>query len=1058
MAEHPHDEVRRLFDLVLDVPAAQRTAVLERECAGDAGLRQRILAMVAAAEDERFLGEATGDSTRSRPSSNAHEHEGTALGRYKLLQPIGEGGFGTVWMADQREPVKRRVALKIIKLGMDTRQVIARFEAERQALAMMDHPNIAKVFDAGSTESGRPYFVMEYIKGVPIIEYCDTARLDTRTRLELFIQVCHAIQHAHQKGIIHRDIKPTNVLVTLHDGVPVPKVIDFGIAKATNAELTEKTLFTQHRQMVGTPAYMSPEQAEMSGLDIDTRSDVYSMGVLLYELLTGTTPFDVASLLESGFEEMMRVIREEEPHKPSTRLSTLGETATRMAQLRRADVHKLGTLLRGDLDWIVMKCLEKERARRYETANGLAADIRRHLSDEPVTAGPPSTGYRLRKFVRRNRTQVVAGAVVTAALVLGVVGTSAGLVWALREKDRADGEAENARLAAQAEEGAKLEAQASERKAKDEAVRAEHELARATETKKFITDMLGAVDPEVAQGRDTTVMREILDRAVERLEAGEIEDELIEAELRYTIGATFQGLGEYALAEPHLRAALAIRRRVLGDDHPDTIVSVSKLGVLLKQQGKLDEAESYLRETLDAARRVFGDDHPNTLTSFGNLGSLLADQGKLDEAEPYLRDALDGARRILGDDHPDTLRSLNNLGLVLLAQDKLDEAEPYFRDALDGARRVFGDDHPNTFSSINNLGLVLQAQGKGDEAEPYLRDALDRARRVFGDDHPNTLKAVGNLASLFQKQGKFDEAEPYVREALDGDLRVLGNDHRQTLNSVARLGWLLQAQGKLDQAVSTCRDGVERARRALGEHPTTAALEQNLAGALRLAQRPDEAAAHARHAVELYRAHPEWSLTEAAHAERMLVQALTDAGLGSELAAELQLAVDRLYARTPADSAVRASHLAALATDVQSFDGDAKVRAITLDAAREAAAIRADLYADPEHASHWLLHNARSLLGGALLAQARHIERDDDLAALLEEAEPLVVGSAEWLLAHPGRVPENGQIRIGEAVQRVVDLYTFAHEREPEAGYEVRAAEWKAKLPQEPDGHEGDGR
>ncbi len=367
------------------------------------------------------------------------EKPSTVIGRYKLLELIGEGGFGSVFMAEQREPVKRRVALKIIKLGMDTRQVIARFEAERQALAMMDHPNIAKVLDAGATDTGRPYFVMELVRGVPILEYCDTEKLDTKSRLELFISVCNAIQHAHQKGIIHRDIKPSNVLVTLHDGKPVVKVIDFGIAKATNFELTERTLFTQHRQMIGTPAYMSPEQAEMSGLDIDTRSDVYSLGVLLYELLTGTTPFDTKELLEKGYAEMMRIIREVEPHKPSTRLSTLGDTATRTAQLRHTDIRKLGAILRGDLDWIVMKCLEKDRSRRYDTANALAVDVQNHLSGEPVVAAPPSAAYRLRKFVRRNwiRPGFVAGAAVAFILVAVPVATiTVGVVAAMYANGR----------------------------------------------------------------------------------------------------------------------------------------------------------------------------------------------------------------------------------------------------------------------------------------------------------------------------------------------------------------------------------------------------------------------------------------------------------------------------------------------------------------------------------------------------------------------------------------------------------------------------------------------
>lgn len=456
MADYSHDELRRIFDLVLNATLKERPSVLEKECKGDQELRQRIEAMVTAADGTNFLGNPTAQSDVAEdtadlinPISISAEvpPDERMIDRYKLLQQIGEGGFGTVWMAEQKDPVVRRVALKIIKLGMDSKHVIARFEVERQALALMDHPNIAKVFDAGTTRSGRPYFVMEYIKGIPILEYCDTERLDTKKRLELFTRVCLAIQHAHQKGIIHRDIKPSNVLITLHDGVPVPKVIDFGIAKATNAELTQKTLFTEHRQLIGTPAYMSPEQAEMSSLDIDTRSDVYSLGVLLYELLTGTTPFDSKSLLDAGFAGMMKIIRDEEPSKPSTRLSTLGEQATHVAKKRRSEVGKLSLLLRHDLDWIVMKCLEKDRTRRYESASGLAEDIYRHMTDEPVSAGPPSTRYRFQKFVRRNRVQVFAGSVVVAAVLFGAAGTTYGMLRALNEQARVQNQTRTASTA-----------------------------------------------------------------------------------------------------------------------------------------------------------------------------------------------------------------------------------------------------------------------------------------------------------------------------------------------------------------------------------------------------------------------------------------------------------------------------------------------------------------------------------------------------------------------------------------------------------------------------------
>ncbi|MCP4251526.1 MAG: protein kinase [bacterium] len=430
-------DVEAIFHAALEKgTAAERAAYLDGACGADPTLRDRVDALLAAHDrDHGFLEHPTAESDATIGLGSLTEGPGTVIGRYKLLQQIGQGGFGVVYLAEQSEPVKRRVALKIIKLGMDTKQVIARFEAERQALAMMDHANIARVFDAGATDTGRPFFVMELVKGVPITEYCNTERLDTAQRLELFRTVCQAIQHAHTKGIIHRDIKPSNVMVTLHDGVPVPKVIDFGIAKATNAELTEKTLFTEYRQLIGTPAYMSPEQAEMSGLDIDTRTDVYSLGVLLYELLTGTTPFDGKALLSAGYEGMLRIIREQEPVKPSTRLegtskgSQGGPPETGDADRRRSDPASLVRSIRGDLDWIVMKCLTKDRRQRYESPRDLSADVGRHLSDEPVSAGPPGMLYRLGKFGRRNRAGLAVAGVLTligAILIAGGLWVRAG--------------------------------------------------------------------------------------------------------------------------------------------------------------------------------------------------------------------------------------------------------------------------------------------------------------------------------------------------------------------------------------------------------------------------------------------------------------------------------------------------------------------------------------------------------------------------------------------------------------------------------------------------------
>jgi WD40 repeat protein len=439
----PHPSVEQIFHEAREIkPGGAREAYLRGVCGIDIELRSKVEALLRAEALAGDFLQRTEPFEKAPPAGGSAEQAGDLIGRYKLLQQIGEGGFGTVWMAEQREPVRRRVALKIIKLGMDTRQVIARFEAERQALAMMDHPNIAKVFDAGATDSGRPYFVMELVAGIQIVEYCDTEALDTRARLGLFEQVCRAIEHAHQKGVIHRDIKPSNVLVTLHDGRPVPRVIDFGIAKATDAELTEKTYFTEHRQMIGTPAYMSPEQADMPGLDIDTRSDIYSLGVLLYELLTGETPFDAGQLLSKGFVEMMRIIREVDPPKPSTRLSTARRGA--VGPRRGGDPRRLGAMVRGDLDWIVMKCLEKDRRRRYPTADGLAADVRRYLAGDAVSAAPPGVAYRARKFVRRHRSAVVGASAFTAALLLGLSVAVAGFVDASTQRDLARGAARDA--------------------------------------------------------------------------------------------------------------------------------------------------------------------------------------------------------------------------------------------------------------------------------------------------------------------------------------------------------------------------------------------------------------------------------------------------------------------------------------------------------------------------------------------------------------------------------------------------------------------------------------
>ncbi|MGE3244163.1 MAG: serine/threonine-protein kinase, partial [Pirellulales bacterium] len=518
-------DAKQIFFAALDCESPDEVAsYLASACGGDAALRARVeLLLAARREAGSFLGGA--DTGPLQTGGHLGTVAGSNIGPYKLLQQIGEGGFGAVFLAEQERPVKRRVALKVVKPGMDTREVIARFEAERQALALMDHPNIAKVYDAGATVEGRPYFVMELVHGVPITEYCDECQLPTRTRLELFGTVCRAVQHAHQKGIIHRDLKPTNVLVAIQDGQPTPKIIDFGVAKAINQQLTEHTLMTAFAQILGTPLYMSPEQAELSPLGVDTRSDIYSLGVLLYELLTGTTPFDKQRFRTSSYDELRRIIREEEPPRPSARISTLSADAvTTLAERRRTDRRRLQQTVRGELDWIVMKCLEKDRNRRYETANGLARDIERYLSDEPVTACPPSVSYRFGKFARRNKVALAAAAAGAAVLLMVLVGLAASNRMIAAERTQADEQRQIAQEKAAEEERASQLAKA--------------EATKANEVVALMQDMLSAAHPDSADGKNFTV-RELLDEFSTGLGERLSDQPEVEATLRQIIGSAY---------------------------------------------------------------------------------------------------------------------------------------------------------------------------------------------------------------------------------------------------------------------------------------------------------------------------------------------------------------------------------------------------------------------------------------------------------------------------------------------------------------------------------------
>ena len=654
-----------------------------------------------------------------------------------------------MFLAEQQEPIKRRVALKIIKLGMDTKELVARFEAERQALAMMDHPNIAKVLDAGATATGRPFFVMELVQGAKITDYCDQNHLSTRERLELFVQVSQAVQHAHQKGIIHRDLKPSNILVTQQDGVPVPKVIDFGIAKATSGQLlADRTIFTAFEQFMGTPAYMSPEQAGMSGLDIDTRSDIYSLGVLLYELLTGTTPFETQELAALGIEAIRRIIREQDPPKPSARLITMvNSELTTTANRRQTEPPRLIRQVRGDLDWIVIKCLEKDRSRRYETANDLGADILRHLNHDPVIAGPPSSFYRLKKFVRRNQLAFGAGLVVAATLVIGL-GVSTWLF--LKEKtvrERAETAEKVQNLLRRKAESARTNETIARQRAETNEKQTRAEAIKRRQVAQFLKEMLQGVRPAISLGRDTSIQREILDHTVERIGRDLQANPEVEAELRNTIGDVYFALGEYELAETMIRDALALRRRDLGDDNLEVAESLNSLARVLCRRSRLLEAEAVQRQALALRKKLLPQTHPQVADSLGDLALILDDKGNYQEAETLNREALALRKQSMGNVHPMTATSLNNLAVVLYKQAKLPEAEDFYRQALNTWTRVYTNEHLDMAPTLSGLGEVLADRGELDEAEDLLHKSLDIRRKYLGEAHPETADALGDLAS-----------------------------------------------------------------------------------------------------------------------------------------------------------------------------------------------------------------------------------------------------------------------------------------------------------------------
>jgi non-specific serine/threonine protein kinase/serine/threonine-protein kinase len=743
------------------------------------------------------------------------------VGPYEILEPLGEGGMGTVFRAKQTRPIQRVVALKLIKLGMDSRQVLARFEAERQTMSLLEHPGIARVLDAGLCDEsaglyrGRPYFAMELVSGQPITRFADEKMLSIRQRLELFAAVCDAVQHAHSKGVIHRDLKPSNVLVAEVDGQPIPKVIDFGIAKAIDQTQLRNLTMTQEGMIVGSPEYMSPEQAAGSA-DIDTRSDVYSLGVMLYELLTGGLPFDPEELRSKAIFEMLRVIQEDAPPRPSTRLSRLG-AAKLIAERRQTKLQSLRFELRRELEWIPLKAMRKDRDSRYASAQELGQDVRRYLRGETLLAGPESGFYRARKFVARNKLLVGAATAVGLALIAGVATTT----W-------------QAIRATNAERKAVASAEESERQRK----LAEDQRDAADTATDFLVGIIRSNDPEQTRGRPV-LLAEVLGRASKDVRQRLVGKPEVAARINAALGGAFASLGASEQALPHLREALDLRIKIDGPDSAEVAFAEMDLASLLNDMGRADRAEPLARRSMAAIDRHVGAD---TLTAARNrfrLAVILFGAGQDTEALEFSRAAYESVRS--RGDAADLLDAVTSYVLILDGVGKNEEAAKLLQELLPIAIRERGDDHPTTIVATSNLAMQLMKLRQFEQAEQLQRRAIELGRRVFGEAHFNTLAYMNNLTSIMLRTGRFDEAAENARFVLAKQRQALGNDHPDTLTGLSNLGGALLEGGKGGEAEPVFREALERSRRIRGDaHPQTLVAMRNLALALRGAGRTDE--------------------------------------------------------------------------------------------------------------------------------------------------------------------------------------------------------------------------
>jgi len=732
------------------------------------------------------------------------EKPGSRIGCYELKHVLGEGAMAVVYLAQQQQPVKRKVALKIIKPGMDSKAIIARFEAERQALALLDHPNITHIHDAGVTEDKRPYFAMEYVDGLTITEYCDKHRLSIKERLGLFLKVCLAVHYAHQKGIIHRDIKPSNILVTIQNGQPVPKVIDFGLAKAISGSLSGRTLVTEQDQLLGTPEYMSPEQADMANEDIDIRSDTYSLGVLLYVLLTGVLPFDFETLREDGIEHIRQVIRQTDPKTPSTRLSSLGDEAIKVAESRRTEISSLVKCLHKELEWIPLKAMRKERSERYQSASEFADDIENYLKGSALTAGPPSTIYRLKKIVRRNQALITG---VIAVLAVSIAGTIISTVFAIKA---------------------------------DQQARTSQKISDF-----LIKDLFDSVHEVAATKREVTI-ESLLDVSSEHLEGKFDKEPLIEASIRLVIGVTYYKVGNFEATESNMKRAIKLRRECLGYNDFQTLEWMMWLGWYYFAESKYDEAEKILFETVDGMKRILSDVDWNLLEATSRLAWVYYEQGRLADAEKLQSEALDIVQRKLGSEHVYAPNHMEGLAFVYWKRGHHEKAVEINRHALEIYKRHYSQD-PMFLSAKDNvsksLAWMYTETGRYSEAEDlYLRGLEVKRRMDAGEENRYLLERVGELGTMYRKWKKYDKAQEYLKQMLETLKRVFGDEDEQTLDSMILVAELYRDQEKFNDAEQLLLNAEETARRVLGkEHKITNASITNLIALYEAWNKPEKA-------------------------------------------------------------------------------------------------------------------------------------------------------------------------------------------------------------------------